>query len=286
MSSSLQTDADKALVLAIVNDFHEYFSSLLPLTEGSRYTLPRALIIVPFSPEMGGLKIENFSDMYERVSQALAKQYESGTKGFRHRLAEPEAEVWLSGNIAAVLVGWTASMNGRGDFVHTVHLCTLHRLPNEYSTNGNPWRISGLVDMKHLPPEMLAPPVETGPLSEIIAPFEALLAHIEARDWEAIPPLLLPGAGATISQESQIPDTFMWPEFIKRLQAEAESGPVAEKKLLNCEARRCGDLAFVWAPFVLIIDGCENAQGVSVCSFRLEEGEWLISGLQETSFTK
>ncbi|KAF5003302.1 hypothetical protein FDECE_10132 [Fusarium decemcellulare] len=286
MSDSLQTDADKALALAIVNDFHEYFSSPLPLTEGSRYTLPRALIIVPFSPEMGGLKIEHFADMFERVSQVLAKSYESGAKDFRHRLAEPEAEIWVSGNIAAVLVGWSASMDGRGDFVHTVNLCTLHRLPHESSTNGNPWRISGLIDMNHLKPEVPAPPVETGPLSEIMAPYEALLAHIEARDWDAIPPLLLPGAGATIAQDSEAPDTFMWPEFIKRLQVEAESSPATQKKLLNCEARRCDDLAFVWAPFVLMVDGREHAEGVSVCSFRLEEGQWLISGLQETSFTK
>ncbi|KAH7138745.1 hypothetical protein B0J11DRAFT_574698 [Dendryphion nanum] len=285
MSDSVQTDGDKALAQAIINDFHEYFSSPPPLTKGSRYVLPHALITVPLPPALGGLTTETFADMYERVGQLLLGQYDSGVKSFTHRLAEPNAEVWVSGNIAAVFVGWSASVDGR-DIVHTVHLCSLHRIRNQNSNYGNPWRISGLVDMMHLSPEIPVPPVETGPVLEIIAPFEALLAYIKARDWKAIVPLLLPGGGATILQGSQAPVTFVWPEFIKQLQVEAESGPVTEKKLFNCEARRCSDLAFVWAPFMLVTDGRELGQGVSVCSFRLEEGQWLITGLQETSFDK
>ncbi|KAF4958752.1 hypothetical protein FSARC_10943 [Fusarium sarcochroum] len=286
MSNPGQADNEKALALATVSNFHEYFSQPVPLTEGSRYTLPRALSVVSLPAELGGLKIETFSEMYERVSQFLAKSYESGMKGFGHKLAAPEGEVWVSGQFAAVLVGWSAHMEGRGEFVHSINLCTLHRLPNESSTDANPWRIAGLVDMEHQPPGTPVPQVETGPVSEIIAPFETLLAHIKAGNWEAITPLLLPGAGATISKESQIPDTLRWPDFVRRLQAEAESGPVAEKKLLNSEARRCGNLAFVWAPFVLEVDGREQAQGVNVCSFKLEEGQWLISGLWETSSTE
>jgi len=285
MSDLVQADSNKALVQAIVNDFHEYFSSPPPFTKGSRYVVPHALSTSPLPPALGGLTTETFADMYERISPLLLKQYDSGVKSFKHRLAEPNAEVWVSGNIAAVFVGWVASVDGR-DFVHAVHLCSLHRMANQNSDDGNPWRISGLVDATHLSPEIPLPPVQTGPVSEIIAPFEALLAHIKARDWKAIPPLLLPRGGATISQGSQDPVTFLWPAFITQLQVEAESGPITEKKLFNCEARRCSDLAFVWAPFILVTDGRKHGQGVSVCSFRLEEGKWLITGLQETSFNK
>jgi hypothetical protein len=277
--------SDSVLAQALLSDFHAYFSSLPPFTEGSRYALPHALITVPLPPALGGLTTETFADMYERVGPMLLRLHDSGVKSFVHRLAEPNAEVWVSGNIAAVFVGWSASVDGH-DMLHTTTICTLHRIENKNSDNGNPWRISGMVDMMHLTPEMPVPPVETGPVSEIIAPFEALLAHIKERDWEAIPPMLLPRGGATISQGSQAPATFAWPAFIKQLQVEAERGPVTEKKLLNCEARRCSDLAFIWAPFLLVADGREYAQGVSVCSFRLEEGQWLICGLQETSFDK
>ncbi|RDW75551.1 hypothetical protein BP6252_06693 [Coleophoma cylindrospora] len=283
MSVSEQADSDKALAQAIVNDFHEYFSTLPPFTQGSRYVLPHALITVPLPPAMGGLSVETFADMYARVSQLLLGQYDSGIKSFAHRLAEPDAEVWVSGNIAAVLVGWSASVNDR-DIVHSLNLCTLHRIANQTSDNRNPWRISGLVDMKHLSPEIPMPPVETGPVSEIIAPFEALLGYIKLGDWEAIPSLLLPRGGATISHGTQDPVTFLWPEFIKRLQVEAETGPVTERKLSNCEVRQCVDLAFVWAPFMLLVDGRDYTQGISVCSFRMEDGQWLITGLQETYF--
>ncbi|KAH8646684.1 hypothetical protein BX600DRAFT_518724 [Xylariales sp. PMI_506] len=286
MSDSVQADRDKVLAQAIVNDFHEYFKRPPPLTEGSRYTLPHALILVPFAPEDGGLSIETFADMYERVGQVLLSKYETGMKTFAHQLAKPDAEVWVSGNIAAVLVGWSATIDGR-DFVQSLNLCTLHRIAGSNSDEGgNPWRISGVVDMNHLQPGTPVPQVDAGPVSEIIAPFEALLAYTKARDWEAIPSLLLPRAGATISQGSQDPITFMWPEYIKWLQDEAERGPIAEKKLFSCEARRCRDLAFVWAPFVLLVDGSEHTQGVSVCSFRLEDGRWLISNLREAYFSK
>ncbi|WZH45348.1 uncharacterized protein QYS62_006401 [Fusarium acuminatum] len=286
MTSTSHLNSEQAQVLAVVNDFHEYFSSPPPFTQGSRFTIPQGLITVPFPPEMGGLKTENFRDMYERVSGLLAKTQEAGPTGFKHQLAKPEAEVWVTGDIAAVLVGWSASMDGRGEFVHTVHLVTLHRLPEEKSSVGNPWRIVGSVDMNHLPPDIIAPPVETGPLSEVIAPFEALLTHIKAQDWEAITPLLLPGAGATVWQDSKTPETFLWPEYIKHLQAQAKIGLAVEKKLLNSEARRCADLGFMWAPFVIEVDSQEQAKGVSVCTFRLEDGKWLISGLQEATLRK
>jgi hypothetical protein len=235
------------------------------------------MIVVP----MGDLSIETFSGMYERVGPMLAKSYEAGRTGFRHWLSEPEAEIWVSGNIAAVLVGWSATLDGHTKLLHTVNVCTLHRLADGYAPGGNPWRISGLVDMAHLPPETPIPAVESD-VSDIIALFETLVACINAQDWQSIPALLLPGSGATISQEAEAPETFLWPELIKRLQVGAEGGHVTEKKLLNCESRRCSDLAFVWAPFVLVTDGVERTRGIDVCSFRLEKGEWLVSGLQET----
>ncbi|KAM0196118.1 hypothetical protein ACHAPA_004761 [Fusarium lateritium] len=286
MVSSSHLDDDQSQALAIVNDFHEYFSSPPPFTEGSRFTLPHGLITVPFPPEMGGLKTENFEDMYERVSGLLAKTQEAGPTGFKHQLAKPDAEVWVSGDIAAVLVGWSASMDGPGEFVHTVHLVTLYHLPKDASPSGNPWRIVGSVDMNHLKPDIPAPPVESGLLAETIAPFQAMLTHIKAQDWEAITPLLLRGAGATVWRDSQAPETYLWPEFIEYLQSQAGSGLPIEKKLRNYEARRYADLGFVWAPFVIEVDGNEHARGINVCTFRLEDQKWLISGLQEFTLIK
>lgn len=277
MESAPQTDAEKALALAAIRDFHAYFSSPPPFTKGSQFALPHAMIVVP----MGDLSIETFSGMYERVSPMLAKSYEAGRTGFRHWLTEPEAEIWMFDNVAAVLVGWSATLDGHTTLLHTVNLCTLHRLSDGYLPSENPWRISGLVDMAHLSPEMPIPAVEHD-VSEVVALFETLVARINANDWHTIPGLLLPGSGATISQDAGAPETFLWPEWVKRLQVEAESGPVTEKRLLKCESRRCRDLSFVWAPFVIIADGVERAHGIDVCSFRSEKGEWLASGLQET----
>ncbi|KAL4723048.1 hypothetical protein ACLX1H_010289 [Fusarium chlamydosporum] len=235
MSSLSQLNTDQAQVLDIVRGFHQYFSSPPPFVKGERFALPHGLITVPFPPEMGGLKTESFEDMYERVSGLLAKQQESGPTGFKHQLAEPQAEVWVSHNMAAVFVGWSASMDGRGEFIHTVHLCTLYRQSDSILSDKNPWRISALVDMKHLSPEQPVPSVETGPMSEIIAPFQDFLKHIKDQDWEAIPALLLPGAGATMSTDSHAPETFMWPELIERLKQQAENELATEKRLLKCE---------------------------------------------------
>ncbi|KAF5567957.1 hypothetical protein FPHYL_3020 [Fusarium phyllophilum] len=182
-------NAEQAQVLDIICGFHKYFSSPPPFKEGQHFTLLRGLITVPFPPEIGGLKTERFNDMYKRVGGLLAKQQESS---FKHQLAEQSAE--------------SASMDSRGKFIHTVHLCTLHR---QILSDRNPWRISALVDMVHLAPEQLVPSVKTGPVSEIIAPFQDFLKSIKAQDWEAIPGLLLPGAGATISKDSQAPETLM-----------------------------------------------------------------------------
>ncbi|KAI1014287.1 hypothetical protein LB503_011171 [Fusarium chuoi] len=245
MSSLSQLNTEQAQVLDIVHGFHEYFSSRPPFKEGGRFALPHGLITVPFPPEMGGLKTESFDGMYERVSGLLAKQQESGPTGFKHQLAEPPADVWVSQNIAAVFVGWSASMDGRGEFIHTVHLCTLHRQSDDVLSYENPWRISALVDMMHLSPEQPVPSVETGPVSEIIAPFQDFLKNIKAQDWEAIPALLLPGAGATLSKDGHAPETFMWPELIEHLRQAAQNEPTIEERLLNCEVRRCGDLGFV-----------------------------------------
>ncbi|KAI3572039.1 hypothetical protein IWW34DRAFT_893845 [Fusarium oxysporum f. sp. albedinis] len=264
MSSLSQLNAEQA----------QYFSSPPPFNEGERFALPHGLTTVTFPPEMGGLKTESFDDMYERVGGLLAKQQESGPTGFKHQLAEPRADLWVSQNIAAVFVGWSASMDGRSEFIHTVHLCTLHRQSDDILSDGNPWRISALVDMKHLLPEQPVPSVETGPVSEIIAPFQEFLKSIKAQDWGAIPAL------------SCCCLTFMWPELIEHLQQQAQNEPTIEKRLLNCEARRCSDLGFVWAPFVLQVGGIEISHGVSVCSFRLEGGRWLISSLCETRYTK
>lgn len=277
MSSASQTRAEKALALAAVSEFHGYFSTPPPFTKGSHFTLPHAMIVVP----MGDLSIETFSGMYERVGPMLAKSYEAGRTSFRHWLSEPEAEIWMSGNIAAVLVGWSATLDGHNKLLHTVNLCTLHRLSDGYAPGENPWRISGLVDMAHLPPETPIPAVESD-VSDVVTLFETLITRINAKDWQSIPALLLPGSGATISQDTKAPETFLWPKWIDRLQVEAESGPIAEKRLRNCESRRCSDLAFVWAPFVLVTDGVERAQGVDVCTYRSEKGKWLVSGLQET----
>ncbi|KAL6918484.1 hypothetical protein FSST1_009979 [Fusarium sambucinum] len=279
MSQSRPSDAENSLILSTVASFHEYFSSPPPFIEGSNYTLPHGLSVVPLPPNLGGLKIETFADMYERVGGLLAKQYEVGTKSFRHQLAEPEAEVWMSGNIAAVLVGWSASIDDRENFVHTLHLCSLYRLQGQDS--GNPWRISGLIDMQHLPPDVSVPNIELGPLPEIVGLFETLLARIEAQDWESVLPMLLPGAGATVSQEDEPAKTFMWPEWIEKLQTAEKSGILHQRRIHNLETRRCMDLAFIWAPFVLEMEGHEQGRGVIVASFRQEGDQWLISGFQE-----
>ncbi|CEI60084.1 hypothetical protein FVEN_g8126 [Fusarium venenatum] len=284
MSQSRPSDVENSLILSTVAGFHEYFSSPPPFIEGSKYTIPDALSVVPLPPNLGGLKIETFADMYERVGGLLAKQYEVGTKSFKHQLTEPKAEVWMSGNIAAVLVGWSASIDDRENFVHTLHLCTLHRLQGQDSAT-NPWRISGLIDMQHLPPDVPMPDIETGPLTEIVGLFETLRARIEAQVWEPIVSMLLPGAGATVSQVAQPPKTFMWSEWIGKLQASANSDILPQRRIHNFEARRCMDLAFVWAPFVIETEGHEQGRGVSVASFRQEGGQWLISGLQESSWS-
>ncbi|KAH8901197.1 hypothetical protein GQ53DRAFT_850672 [Thozetella sp. PMI_491] len=277
-----QKDGEKASVQAAVNAFHESLSEKPPFTNVSRFVVPDAISVGLI---MGDLHVETFTTMYKRSGEKIAEVYSSGVKNFEHRSAEPEPEVWTSGNLAVDFRGYAGYFDGQ-KMIHGVSIHTLHQFTGKSDVEGNPWRISGLTTLSQLAQGLPSPVIETGPVPEITAPFKTFLAHAKARDWEAIVPLLLPGGGATISRGSESPVGLTWPAYIQQLKDEAESKPSAvfEKTLGDCEVRRYKDIAFVWAPFKLLVDGAEQAQGVNVCTFsKKEEGKWLIGGIQEAS---
>jgi hypothetical protein len=277
-------DNDAAQVIDVITQYHDYFSATLPFTDFSKYTLPHGMVVLQFKPSMDGLNVETFADMYSRVGTFLGSLYASGkVKHFaHHHETEPAAEIWVSGNIAAAVAPWSASTDGE-KMAHSVAVIILHKHTGKVDSDENPWRISGICGGPHVNPAQPAPPVERDGLEDAVAPFQTLLARTKAREWEAIPYLLISGGAAVLSRDAEPPATLPWSEYVQLLQTEASNRP--ERRFEEFQPRRWGNTAFIWAPFSYAADGGEHAgQGVIACGLVQHENQWRIAVLVESIF--
>ena len=76
-----------------------------------------------------------------------------------------------------------------------------------------------------------------------------------------------------------------WPDFVVGLGGVIDTIPRevdVHEKAHDVEARVCGDMAFVWTPFVVEFDGIVKQKGINLWSLLKRDGKWLISGCQDT----
>lgn len=149
------------------------------------------------------------------------------------------------------------------------------------------WKISGIADTRWKPGHegnsavVFEPNHDSGVTKRLEAFFHHLLVH----DWDHMLADCLPGGGITKSRAGSY-ETIGWSTLIKKLKNAKDHIPEAadaQEKIHDIELRVVGDLAFAWAPFVIVSRGVTTATGVNIMTFLKQDNEWLVSGIQDTS---
>ncbi|KAF7364516.1 hypothetical protein MVEN_00320500 [Mycena venus] len=109
---------------------------------------------------------------------------------------------------------------------------------------------------------------------------------LKNRAWDEVGEGLIPysGGGYTNVRPPNILN-LRRPAFIERLKVFGETMEkdiVMEEPLYDLEVRACGDLGFVWAPFMLTVNGGVASRGVSIYTLFRVDGNWKIVAGQDT----
>jgi hypothetical protein len=216
-------------------------------------------------------------DTIARVEGKVAKILDGGAKEFKESLTGPGPEIWVHEDLGAVWVGYQISVDGK-EVSRGINLFGLHRTPSG-------WRISGIADTQVKPGSELEP-VSKVASPDLLGPINHFLQCLTDHDWDGMQSHLWSGGGITNSRRSRgMLQSSTWPELIGRLKSVTENIPpgVMQEVLFDVEARVCGDFAFVWAPFVININGKTVDKGVNIMTMLKKEDEWVMSGCQDTS---
>lgn len=111
----------------------------------------------------------------------------------------------------------------------------------------------------------------------VMAPINAMLAGLAARDSAAILAQLRPDGGATVANEApngvRTIRHMSWTEFA----ASVKPGPEKyEERISNPAIEIDGDIAMVWAPYTFFIDGKAHHCGVDHFDLVRDTGTWKI----------
>ncbi|KAF5976109.1 1-aminocyclopropane-1-carboxylate deaminase [Fusarium bulbicola] len=142
------------------------------------------------------------------------------------------------------------------------------------------WKISGLASTER----SLATPRpedEAALTQEIMKPINALLDDFSHPDWDVLKQWFLPNAGVTLYRPPAEPAPVTMEQSIVRLQGMIKSGITIQEKLHDIQVRKHGDIALVWAPFVVEINGVPKHDGVNAFTLLRREGRWVFSGCQD-----
>lgn len=145
------------------------------------------------------------------------------------------------------------------------------------------WKIAGIADTQWRP-DGATPTISSTITSDLMAPINTFFAYMRARNWTQLASTLLPGGGMTHSAANEPLRQVTWPEFVEGLKGVIEKIPAevdVNEKVYDVEARVCGDMAFVWTPFVVEFNGVERQKGVNVWTLLRREGAWWVSGCQD-----
>jgi hypothetical protein len=129
------------------------------------------------------------------------------------------------------------------------------------------------------------PPWKPLPMSDsaegaVMAPINALLAALTARDGAAILAQTRPDGSATAVAEKIHRQS--WAELAGGLKGGPER---LEEKLTDPAIEIDGDIAMVWSPYVVTIDGKTHHCGVDHFDLVRESGAWKVLNLTWSSRT-
>ncbi|HTI16614.1 MAG TPA: hypothetical protein VL598_02995 [Trinickia sp.] len=115
----------------------------------------------------------------------------------------------------------------------------------------------------------------------VLAPLEALLDGLRRRDRAAMLAQVMPEGGATIIRKGHVL------HYSLRALFERDFPPgVVDEQIYDPYVRIDNDIAMIWAPYKVFIDGKLQHSGTNIMSLvRQPDGKWLIAGHLDNSRT-
>ncbi|KAH7014371.1 uncharacterized protein B0I36DRAFT_389285 [Microdochium trichocladiopsis] len=252
-------DGDKEAVLAALT---QYFKSLSntppPLTAARAMVIGEATRVI----RPGGGMAPSFYTMSQTLD--ILEDRIRETPGIAEKFADPEPEVWVHDNLAFVWTGSEQSVGGTGARrgVHVFSLLRHHPdLQEQEQQQEAGWKIAGVTTVARQITEPLPPIIRDAEAEIAVAaaePVRGLLAAFSRQDWDAFAAVLHPDMGATLWRGSWPPLIVSVDSLIERLKAVVATFPASaafSEDIHDVEVRVCGDLAVVWAPFVVVVGG-------------------------------
>ena len=130
-----------------------------------------------------------------------------------------------------------------------------------------------------LPPANLPPPGT--PEAAVMAPVNALLAAVSAKDGAAILTQVHPAGSATSVADGKV-NRMSWPEMAEHFKPGA---PKFEETISDPAIDVDGDIAMVWAPYVFRLDGKVHHCGVDHFDLVRNQGRWKVLNITWSSRT-
>lgn len=125
-----------------------------------------------------------------------------------------------------------------------------------------------------LPP----PDAET---AAVLAPIERMLAGLAAKDAARVLAQTRPEGRGTLVEAGGV-RAMSWADFVARLPGDRRR---IEERLINPAVEIDGDVAMVWSPYVLLVDGRTSHCGANHFSMVRDAGGWKILHLTWTQRT-
>ena len=129
-------------------------------------------------------------------------------------------------------------------------------------------------------------PYSDADVANVMAPVDAMLRAIAARDGAAIFQLVRPDGGATVAVEG--PDgarslrRLSWAEFAGNFKPGAER---LEERQGFPAVELDGDIAMVWAPYTFLVNGAVRHCGTNHYDLVREGGRWRVLNVTWTQRT-
>ncbi|KAL6696867.1 hypothetical protein J3F84DRAFT_310397 [Trichoderma pleuroticola] len=265
---------EKEAALATVQKFLNSISLRQPpFSEALEDVLPDGWCVLSHPDEFW---VGRFKDLVPRIEEKVTKSFGDLASKFEERLAEPGPEVWIHEDLAAVWAGYGVYVDNK-EISRGINLFGLHK-------TADGWKISGVADTQ-LPEGPERSPVLQTVSPEVMKPIDYFLDNMTKGDWDKIPSVLVMDSGITNSRrKDNMLRTSTWAELLVILKGIVDKSPIEIRELLfDVETRICGDFAFAWTPFVIDINGQTVNKGVNIFTLVKKEGEWIISGCQDTS---
>ncbi|KAF4953481.1 hypothetical protein FSARC_12372 [Fusarium sarcochroum] len=213
------------------------------------------------------------------LEQTTLGELALGQKGRQERetdrkwsIDEPQ-EIFAYEKLGAVWTGWSIRTEDGSIISRKKAVLGLAH------TDGR-WKVTGIASTERLS-EDPSPEKESEVTPDIMEPINALLDDFSHPDWDKLKQWFLPGAGVTLYRPPAEPASMTMEQSIVRLQDMVKAGVAIQEKIHDVQVRKHGDLAMVWAPFVVKINGVPRHEGTNLFTLLMKDGKWLFSGCQD-----